>query len=239
MNLGISGRLTRAFIDSPLTPLLLLAALIVGGLALLSLPREEEPQISVPMVDIMVTANGYKAGDAVELITKPLEDIIKAINGVEHVYSVTADDSVVTTARFFVGTDEDTALLRVHEKIRANIVDLPKGIPEPVIIGRGINDVVDFIQHRRAEGSALRQALLEAGTIRFKPIFLTATATMIGAAFIMADPIFQGLAISLVFGLASSTALTVLVIPCVYVWLRDDEKEVVTACRANNTCRQR
>ena len=141
MKLGISGILTRASITSPLTPLLLLAALIVGSLALLGLPREEEPQISVPMVDIMITANGYKAGDAIELITKPLEDIVKAINGVEHVYSTTQDDSVVTTARFFVGTDEDTALLRVHEKIRANIADLPKGIPEPVIIGRGINDV--------------------------------------------------------------------------------------------------
>ncbi|HUB63063.1 MAG TPA: efflux RND transporter permease subunit [Methylocella sp.] len=141
MKLGISGTLTRASITSPLTPLLLLAALIVGCLALLGLPREEEPQISVPMVDIMVTANGYKAGDAIELITKPLEDIVKAINGVEHVYSTTQDDSVVTTARFFVGTDQDTALLRVHEKIRANIADLPKGIPEPVIIGRGINDV--------------------------------------------------------------------------------------------------
>ena len=141
MKLGISGHLTRASITSPLTPLLLLAALIVGSLALLGLPREEEPQISVPMVDIMVTANGYKAGDAIELITKPLEDIVKAINGVEHVYSTTQDNSVVTTARFFVGTDEDTALLRVHEKIRANIADLPKGIPEPIIIGRGINDV--------------------------------------------------------------------------------------------------
>jgi multidrug efflux pump subunit AcrB len=141
MRLGFSGHLTRLFINSPLTPLFLLAALIVGGLALISLPREEEPQISVPMVDILVTANGYKAGDAVELITKPLEDLIKSINGVEHVYSMTQDDSVVTTARFLVGTDEDTALLRVHEKIRANIADLPKGIPEPVIIGRGINDV--------------------------------------------------------------------------------------------------
>jgi multidrug efflux pump subunit AcrB len=92
MKLGISGTLTRASITSPLTPLLLLAALIVGSLALLGLPREEEPQISVPMVDIMITANGYKAGDAIELITKPLEDIVKAINGVEHVYSTTQDD---------------------------------------------------------------------------------------------------------------------------------------------------
>jgi len=141
VKLGLSGLLTRSFIRSPLTPLLLLAALIVGGLALMALPREEEPQISVPMVDILVTANGYKAGDAIELITKPLEDIVKGINGVEHVYSSTSDDAVVVTARFFVGTDEDTALLRVHEKIRANIADLPKGIPEPIIIGRGINDV--------------------------------------------------------------------------------------------------
>ena len=141
MKLGLSGILTRAFITSPLTPLLLLAALIVGGLALFALPREEEPQISVPMVDILVTANGYKAGDAIELITKPLEDIVKGISGVEHVYSTTQDDSVVVTARFYVGTDEDTALTRVHEKIRNNIADLPKGIPMPLIIGRGINDV--------------------------------------------------------------------------------------------------
>ncbi len=141
MKLGISGALTGTFINSPLTPLLLLASLIIGALALAALPREEEPQISVPMVDILITANGYKAGDAIELITKPLEDIVKGINGVEHVYSSTQDDYIVTTARFFVGTDEDTATLRVHEKIRANIADLPKGIPEPIIIGRGINDV--------------------------------------------------------------------------------------------------
>src|SRR3990167_7713861 len=141
MKLGISGALTKASISSPLTPLFLVAAVLVGALALLSLPREEEPQISVPMVDILVTANGYKAGDAIELITKPLEDIVKAINGVEHVYSFTQDDAVLVTARFFVGTSEDAALLRIHEKIRANIVDLPKGIPEPLIVGRGINDV--------------------------------------------------------------------------------------------------
>ena len=141
MKLGVSGALTRAFINSPLTPLLLLAALVAGAIALLSLPREEEPQISVPMVDIFVQANGYKADQAVELVTRPLEDIIKGIDGVEHVYSETNDDSVVVTARFFVGTDQDVATLRVHEKIRARIGDLPKGIPEPLIVGRGVNDV--------------------------------------------------------------------------------------------------
>ena len=141
MKVGLSGALTRTFITSPLTPLLLLAALIVGSIALVALPREEEPQISVPMVDIVVTANGYKAADAIELITRPLEDIVKGTDGVEHVYSSTQDDSVVVTARFFVGTDEDIALTRIHEKIRNNIADLPKGIAMPLIIGRGINDV--------------------------------------------------------------------------------------------------
>ena len=141
MTLGLSGHLTRAFIRSPLTPLLLIAALIVGAIALVALPREEEPQISVPMVDIIVAANGYKADDAVELITRPLEDLVKGINGVEHVYSQTIDDRVMVTTRFFVGTDQDDAVLRVHDKIRANIGGLPKGIPEPLIVGRGIDDV--------------------------------------------------------------------------------------------------
>lgn len=143
--LGLSGVLTRTFITSPLTPLLLLGAIIVGIIALISLPREEEPQISVPMVDIIVDANGWRADDAVELVTRPLETIVKGINGVEHVYSQTRDDRVVVTARFLVGTDEDAAILRVHEKIRANIADLPKGVPEPMIIGRGINDVAILV----------------------------------------------------------------------------------------------
>ena len=93
------------------------------------------------MVDIRVNADGLKAPDAVELVTKPLEAIIKAIDGVEHVYSQTVDDRVMVTARFLVGTKADDAILRVHEKIRANIDRIPVGIPEPLIVGRGINDV--------------------------------------------------------------------------------------------------
>ena len=141
MTLGLSGLIARHFIRSPLTPLLLLAALALGLIALSALPREEEPQISVPMVDIMVTANGLKAADAAELVTKPLEDIVKGIAAVEHVYSQTNDDQVVVTARFVVGTSEDAAILRVHEQIRAHLGELPHGIPEPLVVGRGINDV--------------------------------------------------------------------------------------------------
>ncbi|MDE2383001.1 MAG: efflux RND transporter permease subunit [Alphaproteobacteria bacterium] len=141
MKLGIAGGLTRRFITSPLTPLFLLAAFIVGIVALQTLPREEEPQISVPMVDIYVQADGLRADDAVKLVTEPLETLIKSIDGVEHVYSQTRDDKVMVTARFFVGTNADAAILRVHEKIRANMNRIPVGIPEPLIVGRGIDDV--------------------------------------------------------------------------------------------------
>jgi multidrug efflux pump subunit AcrB len=141
VRLGVSGSLTRVFINSPLTPLFLLASVALGLVALSSLPREEEPQISVPMVDIQVRADGLKAPDAVKLVTEPLERIVKAINGVEHVYSQSADDRVLVTARFFVGTKADEAILRVHEKIRGNLDRLPLGIPEPLIVGRGIDDV--------------------------------------------------------------------------------------------------
>jgi multidrug efflux pump subunit AcrB len=92
------------------------------------------------------------------------------------------------------------------------------------IIVRNSILLVDFIRHAKTADRPLREVLLEAGAIRFKPIMLTALAAMIGAAVILFDPIFQGLAISLLFGLASSTLLTVLVIPAIYVVMRDDEK---------------
>ncbi|WP_424940720.1 efflux RND transporter permease subunit [Aliiroseovarius sp. S253] len=140
-SLGIAGGLTKAFIGSALTPLMILAALAVGLVALISLPREEEPQISVPMVDIHIQAPGLKAEDAAKLVTEPMESIVQGINGVEHVYSQTSDDYALVMARFLVGTSADTAILRVHDKVRANMDRIPVGIDEPLIVGRGIDDV--------------------------------------------------------------------------------------------------
>ena len=139
--LGLAGRLTRAFIASALTPLFILAAIAMGLVAVVSLPREEEPQISVPLVDIHISAQGLRAEDAVKLVTEPMEGIVKGINGVEHVYSQTRDDGAMVTARFAVGTSADAAILRVHDKVRANLDRIPVGIPEPLIVGRGIDDV--------------------------------------------------------------------------------------------------
>ncbi|MEE9346784.1 MAG: efflux RND transporter permease subunit, partial [Robiginitomaculum sp.] len=141
MKTDISGSLTRATIRSPLTPLFLLAAMALGFMALISIPREEEPQISVPLVDVRIAAPGLAATDVVEQVSKPLEEIFKAIPEVEHVYSASQDDGALVTARFNVGTDADDAILRIHEKINANLDRIPPNIPAPQVIGRGINDV--------------------------------------------------------------------------------------------------
>jgi len=141
VKLGISGNLTRATINSPLTPLLLLASIAIGLLALLSIPREEEPQISVPMVDIQVMAPGLAASDAVELVGIPLETIVKSVDGVEHVYTQAEDDGVMVTARFLVGSNPEAAATRIEEKLRANWDRIPVGIPDPKVTVRGINDV--------------------------------------------------------------------------------------------------
>ena len=141
MKLGLSGDLTRAFISSPLTPLLLLAALIVGAIALVALPREEEPQISVPMVDIVVRRQRLQGGRRGRARHPAARRHRQGHQRGRARLFADAGRPRHGDARFFVGTDEDNAVLRVHEKIRANIGGLPKGIPEPLIVGRGINDV--------------------------------------------------------------------------------------------------
>ncbi len=171
MNLGLSGRLTRATISSPLTPLFLMAAIAVGLLALLSIPREEEPQISVPMVDIQVAAPGMSAADAVELVGIPLETIVKSVDGVEHVYTQAEDDGVMVTARFLVGSNPEDAAIRIEEKLRANWSSKPVGIPDPMVTVRGINDVPAIVltltPRPGAAGQWTDQALYElAGKLR-------------------------------------------------------------------------
>ena len=141
MALGIAGRLSQTFVQSALTPLLLVIAVVLGGMALMAMPREEEPQITVPFVDIFVAAPGLKAEDVVELVTKPFEDILKGIDNVDHVISMTRDDGLVITLRFDTGHSDDSAIARVNDAIDVNKYRLPANIPEPLVIGRSIDDV--------------------------------------------------------------------------------------------------
>ncbi len=138
---GLAGSLTRATIGSPLTPLMLLAAILVGLLALVSIPREEEPQISVPMVDIEVAVPGMAAADVVEHVAKPLEEILMATPGVEHVYTMAEDHGVLVTARFLVGSRPEDAAIRVQERLEANAHRAPPGVAWPRVTVRGIDDV--------------------------------------------------------------------------------------------------
>ncbi|CAO5681582.1 MAG: Efflux pump membrane transporter BepE [Holosporales bacterium] len=139
------GRFTQFFVESPLTLLILIATFFLGVLALINLPREEEPQISVPMVDVFVQAQGLKAQDAAELVTKPLEVILKGIHGVDHIYSQTQDDGAVITVRFQVGYNPDKAILHVHERIRAHLDEMPYGIQMPLVNLKTIDDVAILV----------------------------------------------------------------------------------------------
>ncbi|MCP4029094.1 MAG: efflux RND transporter permease subunit, partial [Sphingomonas sp.] len=98
-------------------------------------------QISVPMVDIRVMAPGLSAADAGELVAKPLETIVKSVDGVEHVYAQAEDNGVLVTARFLVGSNPEDAATRIDEKLNANIDRIPVGIPPPQVTVRGISDV--------------------------------------------------------------------------------------------------
>jgi hypothetical protein len=139
--LGIAGQLTRGFIVSPLTPLFLLAAFAFGHRGASDAAARGRAADLGADGRHHARRPGLKADDAVKLVTEPLETIVKSIDGVEHVYSQSADNKVLVTARFIVGTQTDAAILRVHDKVRANIDRIPVGIPEPMIVGRGIDDV--------------------------------------------------------------------------------------------------
>ena len=131
----------RFFITSPLTPMLIILALCFGGAALLFTPKEEEPQIVVPMADIYITALGATPDEIKTLATYPLEQILWEIDGVEYVYSTTRDESAVVTVRFFVGEDREDSLLKLHNKIQMNLDRVPAIVNNWLIKPVEIDDV--------------------------------------------------------------------------------------------------
>jgi hypothetical protein len=139
--LGIAGRVAAAFLDSKLTPLLVVASLLVGAFAVMVTPREEEPQIKVPMIDVFVQLPGASAEEVEQRVVTPLEKAIFEIPGVEYVYSTSQPSGGLIIARFVVGTDPDRAALRVHAKLAERAPLLPAGAPPPIVAPRGIDDV--------------------------------------------------------------------------------------------------
>jgi multidrug efflux pump subunit AcrB len=138
---GIAGRLAAAFIHSKLTPLLIVSSLLLGAYAVIALPREEEPQIKVPMVDVFVELPGASPTEIEQRVTRPLEQWLWEIPGVEYVYSTSSAGRAMIVVRFLVGQDEEQALVRLNQKLAANAFGLPPGASPPLVQLRSIDDV--------------------------------------------------------------------------------------------------
>ena len=139
--LGVSGRLAAAFIHSKLTPLVIIASLALGLYAVIALPREEEPQIIVPMIDVFVEMPGASPSEIEQRVTRPLEQWLWEIPGVEYLYSTSSPGRTMIVVRFLVGEDEEQALVRLNQKLAANAQTLPRGTSPPLIQARSIDDV--------------------------------------------------------------------------------------------------
>ena len=139
--MGVSGRIAAAFLESKLTPLIVVAALALGAMAVLATPREEEPQIVVPMIDVFAAWPGAAASDVERLVTVPIERAVREIPEVEYVYATSRPSGALIVVRFFVGADPERALVNVRSKIDAARAALPEGAAVGSIVPRSIDDV--------------------------------------------------------------------------------------------------
>jgi len=140
-SLGMAGKFARAFIDSKLTPLIISASILLGIGAVLMLPREEEPQIIVPMIDVFVQMPGASAREVEERVTRPMEKLLWEVPGVEYIYSTSSPGYSMAVVRFYVGQNEEAAIVRLNQKMSANFDLIPPGASPPIVKPRSIDDV--------------------------------------------------------------------------------------------------
>jgi multidrug efflux pump subunit AcrB len=138
---GIAGRIAQAFVDSKLTLLIVIASLLLGVFAVVMLPREEEPQIKVPMVDVLVSMPGFHAKEVEERATRPMEKLLWEIPGVEYIYSTSSEGQATVIVRFKVGEDMDSSLVKLNQKLQSNYDKIPHGVSQPLIKAWSIDDV--------------------------------------------------------------------------------------------------
>ncbi|MDE3200121.1 MAG: efflux RND transporter permease subunit [Acidobacteriota bacterium] len=140
-NLGIAGRLSASFINSKLTPLTILFSLALGVFAVALIPREEEPQIVVPMLDVMTVMPGASPTEVEDRLSIPVEKLVRDLPGVEYVYSTSSPGMSLVIIRFLVGSNQQDALVKVYSKLYANMNELPPRTPLPIVKERSIDDV--------------------------------------------------------------------------------------------------
>ncbi|HEX7481564.1 MAG TPA: efflux RND transporter permease subunit [Polyangiales bacterium] len=138
---GIAGRIAQAFVGSKLTPLIIVGSVLLGLLSVVMLPREEEPQIKVPMIDVMVAMPGASAQEVESRVSGPLERLVWEIPGVEYVYSTSSPGRSLVVVRFKVGDDIERSLVKLDQKLASNAERIPHGVSAPLIKLRSIDDV--------------------------------------------------------------------------------------------------
>ncbi len=139
--LGLAGTLARLFVHSKLTPLVIVGSILLGLYAVAALPREEEPQILVPMVDVFVNLPGASPTEIEQRVTRPIERQLWEVPGVEYIYSTSSPGQSLVIVRFLVGQDPERALVRIHQKLLANASTLSPGASAPLVQARSIDDV--------------------------------------------------------------------------------------------------
>lgn len=192
---GIAGRIAAAFIDSKLTPLVVIASVLLGAAAVVLLPREEEPQIKVPMIDVMVAMPGSTAKEIEERATRPMEKLLWEVPGVEYLYSTSRDSESLVIVRFKVGEDPERSLVKITEKLRSNFDRIPMGVTMPIVKPKSIDDVpilaLTFHSARYDHLTLRRLAAQVEESIKQVP--LVAETTLLGgsrrAVRVMLDPV--------------------------------------------------
>jgi multidrug efflux pump subunit AcrB len=180
--LGIAGRIARTFIDSKLTPLLVITSILLGAAATLLLPREEEPQIKVPMIDVLVAMPGCSAREVEERATRPMEKLLWEIPNVEYIYSTSREGESVAIVRFKVGEDIERSLVNLNQKLQANFDRIPQGVSFPLIKPKSIDDVPILALTFHGAGQdhyTLRRIVAEVDDA-VKQVPLVAETTLIG-----------------------------------------------------------
>src|SRR5271166_934892 len=139
--LRLAGRIAHTFIDSKLTPLVIVAALLLGTFSILKTPREEEPQIVVPMLDVFVQMPGASADEVAQRVSLPMEKLLREVPGVEYIYSISHPGVSMLVVRFYVGAKEEDAIVQTYNKLYSNFDRIPPGVSQPIIKVRSIDDV--------------------------------------------------------------------------------------------------
>jgi len=182
--LGIAGKIAAKFIDSKLTPLIILVSVFLGVGAVLMLPREEEPQIKVPMIDILVSMPGASAKEVEERATRPMEKLLWEIPGVEYIYSTSKPGESLVIVRFYVGEDVERSLVKLNQKLQMNFDRIPHGVSFPLIKPRSIDDVpiLALTFHSKNYDHLTLRRLVAQVDDSIKQVPLVAETTIIGGA---------------------------------------------------------